>query len=60
MIADVTLFLGHEIKYWIELDSHAQELHVDKLIEEIAILRAKVSFYEDRIDQLAHFKGLIK
>lgn len=45
-------FLGHDIKYWIELEKRAEELAVTDFIKEIADLRGKVSFYEDRIIQM--------
>lgn len=49
------LFLGETFDYWIELKRQAEELKCDKLIGEIATLRAKVSFYETRIDDMNRF-----
>ena len=52
-------YLGHDIKYWSELESKAQELGAVKWLEEIADLRAKVSFYESRIKEMNSFKDSI-
>jgi len=49
------MLLGHSLEYWIELEKQAKSLDYDKLIEEIARLRAKVSFYESRIEEMNHF-----
>jgi hypothetical protein len=43
------LFLGKPIEYWQELDARAEELDAARLLQEIAILHAKVRFYESRI-----------
>ena len=53
-------FLGRPVKYWCELQikfdkEHARPLETADLLEEIALLRAKVSYYEDRIRQMAAF-----
>lgn len=51
------MFLGKDMGYWIELEEQLRA-HGDKtgdaqrLIEEIATLRAKVSFYESRIMEM--------
>jgi len=53
-------FLGHPIRYWIELQNHAEECnHVD-LLQEIADLRAKVSFYESRLDDIQKFREVVE
>jgi len=56
MIEDT--FLGHPIRYWMELGRRVDELPFDaaKLLKEIAELRAKVSFYESRITEMEEFK----
>ena len=52
-------FLGHTVKYWLELEKKARKLDVVKLIEEIAELRGKVSFYESRIDEMNVFRKIV-
>ena len=42
-------FLGHDPKYWLELEKYAKKLDITDFIEEIATLRGKISFYESRI-----------
>ena len=49
-----TLF-GEDINFWIELRNQAMKKDIVDLIREIANLRAKVSFYESRIQQLGDF-----
>ena len=50
-----SIFLGHTFEYWLELQQIAvKDFKVD-LIDEIAILRSKVSFYESRIQELSDF-----
>jgi hypothetical protein len=51
-------FLGKDPRYWAELQAKAEDLNCDKLIEEIATLRAKTSFYEARINELSQFMSL--
>ena len=49
-------FLGHPVIYWIELERRAKTeggLSTPRLLDEIAALRAKVSFYESRIKEMA-------
>lgn len=50
-----SLFLGKPPAYWLELEKQAKALHYDRLIAEIALLRAKVSFYESRIEEMSKF-----
>lgn len=50
-----TTFLGKDTAYWMELQQRAEELKVDKLIEEISMLRGKISFYESRLDELHNY-----
>ena len=52
-------FLGHPVEYWIALQSKAETLDVVKLIEEIATLRSKVSFYESRFSEIQQFKKMM-
>ena len=54
------MFLGKPIAYWIELQKQAMVLNVDHLIDENYRLRAKVSKYEETIDQLVQFKDRYK
>lgn len=46
------LYLGHDARYWVELQKRAEEFNFTELIEEIAKLRGKVDFYESRIIQM--------
>ena len=52
-------FLGHSVEYWVALESKAETLNVTKLIEEIATLRSKVSFYESRFLEIQQFKKMM-
>ena len=54
------MFLGEDIKYWLTLKSKAEELGVADLIREIAGLRAKVSYYEARLDEMNRFRQICK
>lgn len=47
-------FLGHEIKYWLELQKMAEEINATDFIQEIVELKGKISFYESRIEQMSH------
>lgn len=51
-----TTYLGHGINFWLELKAKAEKLDVIKWLEEIAVLRAKVSFYERRIKEMEDFR----
>lgn len=58
-----TLYLGYPTNYWIELHKKAKKLDdgkisVDILIEEIGKLRAKVNFYESRLDQINVYRKI--
>lgn len=49
-------FCGHSVSYWLELEDRfrkEQTLTASDLLEEVMVLRGKVSFYEDRIRQMA-------
>lgn len=48
-------FLGHSVKYWLELERKAETLNVINWLEEIAELGSKVNFYESRIKQMNEF-----
>ena len=50
------LFLGHTVKYWLELQQQVDTLNLKDMIREIAELRSKVSFYESRIKQMEMFR----
>lgn len=47
-----TEFLGHNIKYWVELQKRADELGVTDYLQEIANLRGKLEFCESRVSQM--------
>lgn len=51
-------FMGHAYEYWITLQERAEELNATKLIQEIARLHAKVSFYESRIADMERFRAV--
>ena len=53
-------FLGKDTDYWIELESHAEEMKVDRLIEENAKLRSKVSYYEYILGEVAKYRETMK
>ena len=46
------LFLGKPFGYWIEVSKRIDSLNVSDFIKEIADLRGKVSFYEERVRQM--------
>lgn len=46
-------FMGHSVKYWIELEKQALKLDVGHLIQELADAHFKVGFYERRIKEMA-------
>ena len=48
-------FMGHDMEYWAELERDAIKNDKTDYIQEIANLRARVSFYESRINQLHKF-----
>ena len=52
------LFFGRTTDYWLMLQEKAEKLNVTHLLEEIATLRSKVSFYESRIKEMSHFSGM--
>ncbi len=52
----VERFLGHDISYWIELNKRAKELDATKLLEDIAILSAKVTYYEMKFNEIEEFR----
>lgn len=53
----ITNFMGHPLDYWAELEKRFQagagSPRASDLLEEIIKLRAKVSFYESRISEMA-------
>lgn len=53
------MFLGHEVRYWIELDTTAKANNWDKLIDENAKLRAKVSKYESLLDEASKYRAAV-
>lgn len=53
-------YLGRPVSYWVELHLRADELDLVRPLIEIAELRAKVSFYESRIDEINNFKKSVE
>lgn len=45
-------FLGHNTKYWLELQERADKLQATNFIQEIADLRGKLSFVESRLEEI--------
>jgi hypothetical protein len=52
-------FLGEQIDFWIELKNTADASNTTLLIKEIASLRARVSFYEDRVKDMGRFRETV-
>ena len=55
-----TQFLGKSLRYWVELkqqidDNGGQFPSKDRLLSEVAEMRAKLSFYESRIQEMNNF-----
>lgn len=51
-------YLGETAETWLELKRKALELDVMPLIRENASLRAKVSYYEARLDDIKRFREI--
>lgn len=49
-------YMGHPMNYWIELEKQAQKLNVMDFIQEIADLRARLSFYDSRLNQIQNLR----
>ena len=45
-------YLGHTIKYWIELNKRTKELNLENLLEEVVKLRGQLEFTKDRLAQI--------
>ena len=56
---EINRFLGETIEFWIELKNTSDISDTTGLINEIASLRARVSFYEDRIKDMERFRKTI-
>ena len=56
------LVLGHDIPYWTELQRRLEEgvPNGSALLEEIVMLRGRLTFYESRIQQMAEVMGMGK
>lgn len=57
-------FLGHDPAYWLELQRRFEEiepsnLRRSELFEEIIKLRAKLSAYESRLDEMNEIRKLL-
>lgn len=55
------MLMGKPYAYWLELEQRAEQLNtsstsVPKLFQEIAELRGKVSFYENRVREMNVFR----
>jgi hypothetical protein len=53
-------FLGKPFSYWFEVQNQLESERKVDFLEEIAYLRAKVSFYEKRIHDMSIFMLLNK
>jgi hypothetical protein len=49
---NIDLFMGKPLNYWVELQNKADELNVSDLILDNAMMRAKVSFYEAKLNSM--------
>jgi hypothetical protein len=53
-------FLGHTAEYWLELQQCLEEKprwpELADLIEQNAVLRAKVSYYDQQIDRIMVYR----
>jgi hypothetical protein len=49
-------FLGHDVEYWIELQSMVDKIDGTTLMSENAKLRAKVSYYEQCIKEMNDYR----
>ena len=58
-MTDEMLFLGHNMKYWMELQKRAELLGVEHLLRDIADLSAKVQYYEMMLDRIAAFRKTV-
>jgi len=47
--------MGENVSYWMEAKRQIETIEADHLFREIAKLRAKVSFYENRLKELNDF-----
>lgn len=45
-------FMGQPISFWMELKYKSDMLNVTDILRENALLRAKVSYYEDMINKM--------
>ena len=50
------LFLGKPVDYWLALQERAECLNVTGLLDEVASLNARVSYYERRFDEISEFR----
>ncbi len=46
------IFLGKPFSYWIKLNDEILEKGTDELLQEVIVLRGKVSYYESRIKEM--------
>ena len=57
MINATLEFLGHPVKYWLNLQAEFEKRNdypeTRRLFDEVIILRGKVSFYESRISEMS-------
>jgi len=45
-------YLGHTMKYWLELNNLTKELKLEDLLEEVVKLRGQLDFVKDRLAQI--------
>ena len=53
-----THLLGRPLSYWIEVQHRIDDLGVDHLLRDLAVLSAKVRYYEEMLDRVAAFRGM--
>lgn len=52
-------FMGKPVSYWAELDREVKKLNLESLLKENASLRARVSFYEDKLKEMEQFRNFM-
>lgn len=45
-------YLGHNMQYWVNLNSRPKEFGFEDLLQEIADLEGKLAFIESRLNQI--------
>ena len=52
------MFLGKTIEYWMQLEGDAKLNKTFDYFTEVVMLRAKVYFYESRLDEMNKLRSL--